>query len=198
LTLDVIESPPGSHSASSIQVVKGCEIPAQGEAMPKKPARFSDYFDDGDEGECPPLTPKMVRDAERKLGYRLPTELVDLLKICNGGYLRRRYFPTTKCPRWAEDHVLFDQVMGIGGEDGIDGECGSNYLIAEWDYPDVGVVISSDGHTAFMLDYSKCGKDGDPRVIWVDVEGSRNGPTSVELAPNFASFLDRLRVPNDE
>jgi SMI1 / KNR4 family (SUKH-1) len=85
--------------------------------------------------------------------------------------------------------------MGIGGDWGIDSETGSAYLIAEWDYPDVGVVISSDGHTAFMLDYSKYGPDGEPRVIWVDTETGRGKPDLVVLAPDFGTFLTRLREP---
>ena len=166
--------------------------------MAKKPQALSDFFDEEEEGECPPLKPAMVRAAEKKLGYRLPPAYVELLKVWNGGYLKRSFFPTTKCPRWAEDHVAFDNVMGIGGENGIDGEFGSQYLIAEWDYPDVGVVISSDGHTAFLLDYSKCGPQGEPRVIWVDVETGGKRPNVVALAPDFATFLAQLREPPDE
>ena len=165
--------------------------------MAKKQTRYDDFFDDDEEGECPQLKPAMVRAAEKSLGYRLPAAYVDLLKVRNGGYLKRSFFPTTKCPRWAEDHVAFDHIMGIG-EEGIDDELGSKYLIAEWDYPDVGVVISSDGHTAFMLDYRKCGKEGEPRVIWIDVETGGKGPNVVVLAPDFASFLEKLRVPPED
>ena len=165
--------------------------------MAKTQTKYDDFFDDDAEGECPPLKPAMVRAAEKSLGYRLPAAYVDLLKVRNGGYLKRSFFPTTKCPRWAEDHVAFDNIMGIGKE-GIDDELGSKYLIAEWDYPDVGVVISSDGHTAFMLDYSKCGKEGEPRVIWIDVETGGKGPNVVVLAPDFATYLKKLRVPPEE
>ncbi len=37
----------------------------------------------------PPLTDQMVMDAEKQLGYKLPTTLIELLKIQNGGYLRK-------------------------------------------------------------------------------------------------------------
>lgn len=165
--------------------------------MPKKQTSYADFFDEGEEAACPPLKSAMVRAAEKTLGYRLPASYIDLLKVRNGGYLKRSFFPTTQCPRWAEDQVAFDEIMGLG-ENGIDDDLGSKYLIAEWDYPDVGVVISSDGHTAFMLDYSKCGNQGEPRVVWVDVETRGKGPKVVVLAPNFASFLEKLCVPPDD
>lgn len=161
--------------------------------MAKKNAKMDDYFEDSDD-EKKPLTAAMIRAAEKTLGYRLPAAYVDLLKIQNGGYLQRKAFPTTKCPRWAKDHVQFRDIMGIG-EDGIDDKTGSPYLIKEWEYPNVGVVISSDGHTAFMLDYSKCGKSGEPRVIWVDVESGDDKPQVVVLAINFETFLEKLYVP---
>jgi len=153
------------------------------------------FRNDGEEAGSPQLTASMVRAAEGKLGYRLPQSYLELLGVRNGGYLKRRFFPTDRCKSWAEDHVMVDHVMGIGGEGGIDGDLGSQYLVEEWDYPDVGVVISSDGHTAFMLDYSHCGGGGEPRVIWVDT-GTDSGSAGVSvLAADFASFLARLREP---
>ena len=166
--------------------------------MAKVPKHLRGLFDEDEEGECPPLTPAMVRAAEEALGYNLPAAYVELLMVFNGGSLRRSVFPTTKCPRWAADHVAFDQVMGICPDEGIDGETGSAYLIAEWDYPAVGVVISSDGHTAFMLDYSECGPQGEPRVIWVDTETGTGKPDVVVLAPDFGTFLGQLREPPED
>jgi hypothetical protein len=166
--------------------------------MAKIPKHLQGMFEEGEEGECPPLTASMVRAAETKLGYRLPATYVELMKVCNGGSLKRNVFPIKKCPRWATDHVAFEQVMGIGGDWGIDGEAGSAYLIAEWEYPGVGVVISSDGHTAFMLDYSKCGPEGEPRVIWVDTETGTGKPDVVVLAPDFGTFLAKLREPPED
>lgn len=166
--------------------------------MAKVPKHFQGLFEEDEEGECPPLKPAMVRAAEKKLGYRLPSVYVELLKVCNGGALKRSVFPTKKCPRWAEDHVAFEQVMGIGGDWGIESATGSAHLIAEWEYPDVGVVISSDGHTAFMLDYSECGPEGEPRVIWVDTETGTGEPDVVVLATDLGTFLAKLREPPED
>jgi hypothetical protein len=162
--------------------------------MAKKPAALNDYFRESDK-KRKAVTPNMVKAAEESLGYRLPAAYVELLQVQNGGYLARNWFPTTKCPRWAKDHVQFRNIFGLG-EGGIDDDTGSQYLIEEWEYPDVGVVISSDGHTAFMLDYSDCGEEGEPTVIWIDVEsGKDDEPYVAELAPDFATFLEQLRVP---
>ena len=166
--------------------------------MAKVPPHLAGMFDEDEEAESPPLTASMVHQAEKKLGYRLPAAYIELLKVCNGGNVRRSFFPTKKCPRWADDHVAFDTVLGIGGDWGIDGETGSAYLIAEWDYPAVGVVVASDGHTAFLLDYRKCGSEGEPRVAWVDVETGTSKPRMVVLAPDFGSFVRKLRVPPDD
>ena len=165
--------------------------------MAKTPNHLKDFFakDDDSDDDRPPLTPEMVQAAEKSLGYRLPASYVELLEVRNGGYLKRNVFPTTQCPGWAEDHVPFDEVMGICSEDGIDSETGSAYLIAEWDYPEVGVVISTEGHTAFMLDYSECGSQGEPRVIWIDTETGTDTPDVVVLAANFKEFLEQLREP---
>ena len=81
--------------------------------------------------------------------------------------------------------------MGIGGPQGIDADEGSKYLIGEWGYPEVGVVIASDGHTAVMLDYSLCGPRGEPRIIWVNMEVG-DEPEVVVLAPSVGEFLAQL------
>jgi hypothetical protein len=159
--------------------------------MARQKNQQKDVFTESDYYLCPPLTDSMIAAAEESLAYRLPKAYIELLRIRNGGYLRRHCFPTTRRTSWSDDHVSFHFTYGIGGENGIDGKTGSRYLIREWDYPDVGVVISATGHTAFMLDYKKCGPQGEPRVIWVDVE-TGGKPDVLELAPDFVTFLAGL------
>lgn len=146
----------------------------------------------------PPLTDEMVQAAEAAIGYRLPSSYLAVLRIRNGGYLTRSRFPTTLCPRYAKNHISFHEIMGIGEDHGIDAKLGSRYRIAEWDSPDVGIVIETEGHTAFMLDYSECGREGEPRVIRVDVETGDGGPNVVVLAPTFRDFVSQLREPTIE
>lgn len=145
-------------------------------------------FEDG-LGQCPPLTSEMVTQAEKMLGYRLPESYLTALQEKNGGYLMRPCFPTDRPTNWANNHVSCRDIKGIGCENGIDGRTGSRYLIEEWEYPDTGVVISSEGHTAFMLDYSACGPQGEPSIIYVDTDPELE---VIPLAPTFADFLSGL------
>lgn len=51
----------------------------------------------------PELTDEIIDDAEQKIGYKLPIELIKLLKIQNGGYIRK-----------TSEEFLHDQIYGIG------------------------------------------------------------------------------------
>ncbi len=138
---------------------------------------------------CPPLTPEMVKQAEKTLGYKLPQSYLDALQEKNGAYLTCTAFPTDRPTNWANNHVCCQDLKGIGCEDGIDGSTGSQYLIDEWEYPNTGVVISCEGHTAFMLDYSLCGPQGEPSVVYVDTDPELE---VIPLAADFATFIAGL------
>jgi hypothetical protein len=148
----------------------------------------SDYF------TGPHLTDEMIRAAEQLLGYKLPESYLRLIRVRNGGSPRRRCFPTQVPTSWAKDHIQISGIRGIGGEWGIDSEdLGSRYMIAEWGYPDVGIVIGetpSAGHDTVMLDYSECGPQGEPRVIHVETECAE--PEVLILAPDFETFVRGL------
>src|SRR5262245_58806962 len=138
----------------------------------------------------PPLTPNMVSSAEASLGYRLPRSYLDLLEQCNGGRLTRQCVPTAFPTSWADDHFQIDGLLGIGGTSGIDSELVSRYLVAECEYPDVGIVIGitpSAGEDTVMLDYSDCGPMGDPAVAYVD-----ENRVPRRVADSFDDFLSKL------
>ena len=142
----------------------------------------------------PEMSDDLVRDAERRLGLVLPASYVRLLYERNGGVPVRCCCPAAAPTSWAEDHIKIEALRGLGGEWGIDSEggLGSVDMIREWGYPDVGVVIChmpSGGHDAVMLDYSGCGRDGEPSVIYVD--DARRVQT---LARSFAEFVAALFV----
>lgn len=142
-----------------------------------------------------PVTDPMVRETEELLGYKLPTYYIDLIKTRNGGTPKKTCFPTSIPTSWAEDHIAISGIHGIGGQWGIDSpELGSQFMIDEWGYPNIGIVICScpsAGHDAVMLDYSACGKSGEPKVIHVDVEDF-NTPKITTLAENFEAFINGL------
>ena len=141
-------------------------------------------------GSGPPLTDAMVARAEATLHSRLPPAYVAILRERNGGVPVRRCFRTTTPTSWAPDHIEISTLLGIGFEEGLDGALGSAYRVQEWGYPDIGLVICdtpSGGHDTVMLDYSKCGPQGEPRVVYVDEDRS-----VVLLAPDFSTFAEGL------
>lgn len=89
------------------------------------------------------------------------------------------------------DHIAIGAIRGVGGDWGIDDETlGSRYMVAEWGYPDIGVVICatpSGGHDTVMLDYRECGPQGEPSVAYID---EYRVPRTI--AGSFAEFLDGL------
>ncbi len=133
------------------------------------------------------LSDEMVRDAEQRLGVKLPAAYIDILKVQNGGYLRYDTYPSPVPTSWSRDHIGVDHIMGIGP-----GEAGdilaTPYLVEEWEMPKGIVLLSGDGHTWVALDYRTCGPTGEPSVTWFDNEMEEE----VALAPNFQTFVDGL------
>jgi hypothetical protein len=148
------------------------------------------FFTEDTRGSGPALTDEMVQKAEAKLGFRLPASYIALLRERNGGVPNRRCFCTGVATSWAADHVEISSIIGLGFEDGVDGELGSAYMVQEWGYPDIGLVICetpSGGHDTVMLDYRACGRNGEPQVVYID--GDRS---ILPLAPDFGSFIRGL------
>lgn len=148
------------------------------------------FFTDDSTQSGPELTDVMVQAAEASLGVALPRTYIELMRQKNGGIPVRRCFRTSKRTSWAEDHIEISAILGVGFDRGIDGELGSVYLVHEWGYPDIGVVVCdtpSGGHDTVMLDYRSCGPRGEPRVVYIDEDRS-----ILPLANNFAEFLGGL------
>ncbi|WP_218126403.1 SMI1/KNR4 family protein [Glycomyces sambucus] len=72
------------------------------------------------------LTPGMVEDAERTLGVRLPAAYLAMLRVRNGGVLRKCRFDTTFPTSWADDHFAVQALLGIGGINGVDAAVGGS------------------------------------------------------------------------
>lgn len=141
-----------------------------------------DLFEHDSTYTGPPITADMVTRAEQVLGRSLPRSYVEMLSLRNGGVPLRRCYPTRFPTSWADDHFEIRAILGIGGNWGIDSSSGhgSIDLIAEWEYPDIGIVICdtpSGGHDTVMLDYTDSGPDNEPSVSYIDetelLDGSR-------------------------
>ena len=154
---------------------------------------FSDFWDDCDYSlkqyveEYP--SDDLISSIEQELGYKLPASYIELMKFHNGGMTNKSCYSTSE-----EDYIEITGIMGIGRTKtySICGELGSQFMIDEWGYPSIGVCICdcpSAGHDMIMLDYSNCGKDGEPEVVHIDQESDYE---KTFLAKDFETFIRGL------
>lgn len=146
--------------------------------------------------ESPP-TEARIREVEAALGYRLPASYIALMRTQNGGIPVNDCCPTSAPTSWAENHVAITGFKAIGFDKtwSLCGDLGSQFMIDEWDYPDIGVYFGdcpSAGHDMIALDYRACGPEGEPCVVHVDQEDDYR---ITVLAPTFEHFV-RMLVPS--
>ncbi|MDP9700980.1 hypothetical protein J2T16_003893 [Paenibacillus intestini] len=159
--------------------------------------RYSDYAQDNHVSS--PFDEELIQSIEQELGYKLPASYIQLMKTQNGGFPARTTFPTQEGTSWAENHIAITSILGIGRDKmySLGGEFGSRFMIEDWGYPDLGVVICdcpSAGHDVVMLDYRFCGPQGEPCVVHVDQESDYE---ITYLAPNFEVFIRGLLDEED-
>ena len=156
------------------------------------------YWKDSDysrkEYVLPPPTDISIAATEKSLGYKLPKSYIELMRHQNGGLPNKTAFPTSEPTSWANDHVAIDGILGIGDSKtySLCGSLGSQFKIDEWGYPEIGVYFGtcpSAGHDMICLDYRKCGRSGEPRVVHVDQESDYK---ITFLAENFENFVKGL------
>ncbi|MBK1894171.1 SMI1/KNR4 family protein [Chryseobacterium paridis] len=138
---------------------------------------------------------ELITSIEQELGYKLPDSYIELMRLQNGGTPKMTCFPTSESTSWAEDHIAITGIMGIGRDKrySIGGDLGSQFMIDEWEYPNDGVYICdcpSAGHDMILLDYSKCGRNGEPEVVHVDQEDDYR---KTFLAKDFETFIKGLK-----
>ncbi len=143
---------------------------------------------------CGPLTPAVVAEAEKALGYKLPAAYVWLMERHNGGIPVNRAVPTKEATSWADDHAAIEGIYGISADpderSGILFE--TRLMVEEWEYPPIGVAVCdcpSAGHDEVFLDYRDCGPQGEPKVVHVDQEDDY---CVTLLADNFEEFIRSL------
>ena len=152
---------------------------------------FSDFWVDSDyaleEYVRPPPSDELIKQAEEKLGYKLPESYIWLMNRHNGGIPRNTCHPMTEKTSWSHNHI---EITAIYAVDSLV-EATDN-AVGMWEYPDIGVVICdcpSAGHDYIFLDYRDCSKDGEPKVVHVDQEWDYK---ITIVADNFESFIRGL------
>ncbi|MGG4441671.1 SMI1/KNR4 family protein [Brevibacillus fortis] len=186
---------------SRIAAKKAAAVESRGSGAEEAPfsnMSFEDFWDDSEYARksylSEPPTDELIASIEEELGYKLPASYLALMRQQNGGVPKNTCFPTEDPTSWAEDHIAITGILGIGREKSYSlcGDLGSLFMIEEWGYPDIGIVICdcpSAGHDVVMLDYRACGKDGEPEVIHVDQESDYE---ITFLAENFEAFIRGL------
>lgn len=165
---------------------------------------FSEFWDDSAYAlksyVSDPPTDALIAEIEAELDYKLPESYLRLMKRHNGGVPKHTDFPSERNTSWAEDHVAISGIFGIGRSKdySLCGGLGSQFMIEEWGYPEIGVAICdcpSAGHDMIFLDYSHCGKDGEPAVVHIDQESDYR---ITYLADSFEDFIRGLYTADDE
>lgn len=159
---------------------------------------LEDFWDDTEYAQAEyvsePVTDDMIQEIEHDLGYKLPQSYINFMKKHNGGMPKKTACPCDSATSWADDHVSIRGFYGIGKQkkNSLGGHWGSRFWIEQWEYPDIGIAICdcpSAGHDMIFLDYSECGRMGEPRVVHIDQEFDFK---ITVLADNFEEFLEKL------
>jgi len=116
-----------------------------------------------------PLSQGMIEEVESKIGYKLPGSYIELLKNQNGGIPNATNLPTKEATSWADNHVALTGIFGLDSKKpySVLGDLGSEFMKNQWGYPNMGIYICdcpSAGHDMIALDYTECGKGGEPKV----------------------------------
>ena len=129
----------------------------------------------------PALTEKVIKEAETKMGYKLPKEYLELLTIQNGGYIR-----------YTIEDTPHSQISGIG-------PYYPSITNFEWlkEYEGLSYEIDGlfpfdgDGHWNICLDYRK--NKMEPEVTYIDTEIDFEKP----IAKNFKEYIDKLIIETE-
>ena len=166
------------------------------------------------------LTDEMIAAAENGLRLKLPAALLAVLKMQNGGYpSKRQYHPDSvelpelcgiapgcttlfslqEMPERIWDifeRFLDDRIYQQWG-DAFQGE-----IHADWGrkpaIPETILLLGDELHWGIGLNYVRCGRQGQPSVVHVEMEcPDPGGQILTELAPDFLTFLRMLYVEED-
>ena len=131
---------------------------------------------------------------ERELGCRLPESYKTLMRIQNGGELRKNTFQGPFRRSWSRGFFDVNYIYGVDSSSdySLCGKFGHKLWIEKWKYPNIGIAICGSvrgGHDMIFLDYSDCGPEGEPCVVNIDQEEDYE---ITYLADNFKDFIDGL------
>lgn len=129
----------------------------------------------------PELTDNILKQAEEQLGYKLPVELVALLKIQNGGYINMS-IPESPHNVISGIGPFFPSLLDFDFEE-----------IQEYvSYSLKGLIpFDGDGHWYLCLDYRE--DNSSPYVTFIDIECDEQEI----VAKSFSGYLSKLEMQVD-
>ncbi len=130
------------------------------------------------------INKKDIELAEKAFHIKLPQAYIDLLTEQNGGCLEKTCLPVNFKNDWADDHILFDYLLGIKKDKGI---MESNYLLKEWGVKEKNlIIISGDGHFFIALDY-RTNKEN-PTIVYIDTTEDK----ITKIYEDFSTMVNSL------
>jgi SMI1-KNR4 cell-wall len=124
----------------------------------------------------PVLADGILKDAESKIGYNLPIEYIELLRVQNGGYIR-----------FTIEETGHHQIFGIGPHYPSITDMDLNDFEGCVSYEIKGLVpFDGDGHWYLCFDYRN--NKTEPEIIFIDTELDREKT----IAKNFKEYLSQL------
>lgn len=140
-----------------------------------------------------PFDDEMLKSIEEELGYKLPASYVELMREHNGGILNRGVLEI------GDTYTVVSALYGIGREKSysLGGSHSTKFWVEEWEYPNIGIAIAdteSAGHEMIFLDYTECGPEGEPRVVYIDQEWDYK---TIVVAENFEEFINKLKEEDE-
>lgn len=151
------------------------------------------FWAEGDSfAQSPPLDDETLATCEAGLGVRFPATLVELYQRQNGGAVRDADVSLFSLQASGTDALQRIAPLSVMlGDDDFLAE-----LIADelGDPTNVLLLAGDDGHTWTALDFNTHGPQGEPRVVWVDLECSECG----EVAATFDDYVRGLMAADDE
>ncbi|AZS18500.1 SMI1/KNR4 family protein [Paenibacillus lutimineralis] len=157
---------------------------------------MNDFWEDSEQAKeyiSKPVTDEQISSVEEQLVFKLPASYINMMKIHNGGIPHATRYPVGQPTSHGKDYIVISGIFGIGRDKpkSLCGKRGSRYMIENYNYPEIGVVICdcSSAGDAVMLDYRPSGNDGEPEVIYVDRESNNK---TIKLADNFEAFIQGL------
>lgn len=161
---------------------------------------FTEFWHDIRESErrymSAPADQKIIHTVQEKLGFRLPDAYVELMKMHNGGLLNRCWYPVKENAKTYSDYIQVTGILGIGDEVpySLCGRFGSEFLLEGHEsLKTAGIALMnsiSPSRAMLMLDYRKCGPDGEPEVLYVNLETKEE----TVIARNFETFIRGLKT----